>query len=1385
MRVFSFSDWLSNAGSEGLKNFSLNQSYQRIAWVYSCVNITATTASSAALYFYEGPSQEASNRIVDPNHPVNQLFQTPKEPEIPSLRELLYKTFSYLGIAGQTFWVFSRKKGKLTTLEYRVNLKPILNDAPIPKLLGWQETTATGSIITYTVQQVLPILNFNAADPYSGMSPLLAARLSIETEFNIAGWNSSFFKSGMKNPLLLQAKGTLTKNQKLDIKKEISNYYSGIEGAHGALLLQGNIDATPLKVSPKDVDFVQGKKLNREEICFVPGTKIVTSLGLKSIEDINIGDLVLTHKNVYKPVKSVMSRKYDGELVKIRAKGLDEILVTPNHPFLISRFKRQHINNKYKLHPFRYPRWKEIDEVETRGRNKHGGYNKQSYDCLTMPLIPTKRTRNFIDIRDFVQEPVSTGEYSHTSNWVVETLNGEDYIRSNISTSNLVPCKIPLDTAFARLLGFFISEGSAGDFALQWHFGPTEQDYVDEVLQGMKDVFGLDGNSSIKETGLNVSVFNRIVRDLFNECGRGAANKKIPDWAFEAGKEFLDALLDAYICGDGSNNTSNGHAVTGITTRSETLAWQIRLLQWSKSVNTSLVKLDQFTTFIKGRKVSSNEEAYQVGWYDNASMYKHVHYYAEKANFFVKEKEYVSYEGSVFNLSVENDESYTTTGGVCHNCSIYGVPPALVGIFEYANYCLTADALIALEGGLCKRIIDLKPGDSVASMGEETVTFNKVLNCWAAGVKDIYQIKTSSRSLKCSPEHKYYSLLPGINPSKPRKTAWVDAKDLKIGDYVAISTKVPDTYKEITPEDKPATIELMHQLGLFVGDGSISSRNGYDMGIGIAIPETDIDKNSYIEEAGKVWKYARNFKDGRKIKVIRDKYNFRICSKDSVARIRTLGFAGTSKTKRLPDWVFGLKSDLKKSLLKGIFDSDGHYDKNGRVQVGLCNKELIEDIRNLCISVGYHVNNISEANRITNYGDQYICGIVVSFTDGQHSVKTFENHPLPEGLKWQKVRSISLLEQEETYDLEIEGTHNYIANWIVTHNSNVKEQRKIFWENTLLPRMEKISDLLQTNILNREFPGITCAWDTSQILGLKDDPKDLATAAKTYFEIGYDAQQVSVILNTPELDTSINRGSSKNDGLKPATTPTTTPATTPKPDEESNSLVSTNSKGFLKWAEAYSVLEGKEVKNSIGLVEDSIQEFVDKLTPFVNQGSVSKQVRWANLWEDTVGRELFKVGNAAILASVKVMKSVENQGRIKDIQNIKAYVPASTLRKLKTLINSQIKESRDIPIKVLDALEKGDSFVWNKLKASVDVLAASLVNTIREAVRYLAFQLLGVKSLIWISRGDCHTLMHGQRVDLGKEVFSIGADHPHQKGLPLSDIIRCNCTTVPLEFLQI
>jgi hypothetical protein len=251
-----------------------------------------------------------------------------------------------------------------------------------------------------------------------------------------------------------------------------------------------------------------------------------------------------------------------------------------------------------------------------------------------------------------------------------------------------------------------------------------------------------------------------------------------------------------------------------------------------------------------------------------------------------------------------------------------------------------------------------------------------------------------------------------------------------------------------------------------------------------------------------------------------------------------LGFEGTSKTKRIPQWVFGLKSSLKKALIQGILDTDGCDRGRGFYDLSFNNEELINDVRDLCITVGYHVTNVKYSFRISNYGPNPLWHINVNVKDYG---KYLRDGDLPHGLMWDKVKSISTSEEQaEMFDLEIEGTHNYFANWMVTHNSNVREQIRIFWEHTLLPKMNGILELIQFNILDRDFPGVYAKWDLSNVVGLAPDPVELAAPAKTYTDMGYSASQVSRILNCPALEPD-------KDFEKPEKNPTNNPQTAPTP----------------------------------------------------------------------------------------------------------------------------------------------------------------------------------------------------------------------------------------------
>jgi len=70
--------------------------------------------------------------------------------------------------------------------------------------------------------------------------------------------------------------------------------------------------------------------------CCPSGTKVTMADGsLKNIEDVQIGDYVLSHKNIARKVTDTIKKKYTGKLVTIKAKGLNNTLTsTFNHDII-------------------------------------------------------------------------------------------------------------------------------------------------------------------------------------------------------------------------------------------------------------------------------------------------------------------------------------------------------------------------------------------------------------------------------------------------------------------------------------------------------------------------------------------------------------------------------------------------------------------------------------------------------------------------------------------------------------------------------------------------------------------------------------------------------------------------------------------------------------------------------------------------------------------------------------------------------------------------------------------------------------------------------------------------------------------------------------------
>jgi len=73
--------------------------------------------------------------------------------------------------------------------------------------------------------------------------------------------------------------------------------------------------------------------------CFVPGTLVLTNTGLRPIEDIRVGDLVLTHRGRWRPVVKAWTQISD--TVEVRGYGHYGLVTTPGHRFYSKRITKR------------------------------------------------------------------------------------------------------------------------------------------------------------------------------------------------------------------------------------------------------------------------------------------------------------------------------------------------------------------------------------------------------------------------------------------------------------------------------------------------------------------------------------------------------------------------------------------------------------------------------------------------------------------------------------------------------------------------------------------------------------------------------------------------------------------------------------------------------------------------------------------------------------------------------------------------------------------------------------------------------------------------------------------------------------------------------------
>jgi len=404
-----------------------------------------------------------------------------------------------------------------------------------------------------------------------------------------------------------------------------------------------------------------------------------------------------------------------------------------------------------------------------------------------------------------------------------------------------------------------------------------------------------------------------------------------------------------------------------------------------------------------------------------------------------------------------------------------GIPEAerkfLAGVT--AQYeCLRGSTLVWTTDGL-RPIKELGPGDTVFSLDEQTkeIVEARVVGAAQSGDKEILEIRARGAVIGASGNHPFYVLRDDRKPGRQRaryRAQWVQADDLRVGDFVGIATDLPDfgvsaplmlpqhpkggSFPRLTSPD------LCWWAGLYIGDGFVHHRGAFDS-VEIAVDAAD---GGLVDEIVRVTESLF----GITLELSGD--GARLSGRGTAALaefVQLNGLGGTAHTKRVPEWVFGLPLAERLAFVAGYVDADGYvrdHLRNRDVVVTSANAALLDDTKQLLALCGVRASRVVEVtNRHPFDRDRLMTAYQLHLSgrfdrlpcrSAQRSDRlgrrryhhtyrtakgtTFTAHT-SEMLGFVRVEAIERAGVEATYDIEVAGHHNFVAEGFVVHNSEV------------------------------------------------------------------------------------------------------------------------------------------------------------------------------------------------------------------------------------------------------------------------------------------------------------------------------------------------------------
>lgn len=252
------------------------------SWVYACVARRSMGLAQIEFKLYQLKKNGEVEELIE--HELLELLYR-VNPEMTKYN-FIQLSVIYRDLLGASPWVLSKtnENDKYPSNIYiaRPEYFKVQKDKE-GQTVGYNYEIGTFKK-TYSQDEVIFLKNYNPKNPDKGIGVIEAVRMTAENDDYILQSNSNLLKNNSRPSGFLELAGNANKETIKRLKKEFKNKYQGYENAYDVQILEGGMKFKPVSLPPKDLDFIESRKMNRDEILSIFG---VPKPVLGVFEDVN------------------------------------------------------------------------------------------------------------------------------------------------------------------------------------------------------------------------------------------------------------------------------------------------------------------------------------------------------------------------------------------------------------------------------------------------------------------------------------------------------------------------------------------------------------------------------------------------------------------------------------------------------------------------------------------------------------------------------------------------------------------------------------------------------------------------------------------------------------------------------------------------------------------------------------------------------------------------------------------------------------------------------------------------------------------------------------------------------------------------------------------